>query len=41
MFDLNDDPEELNNIYPSRKSAASDLQVLLNQQLITADRRFK
>jgi len=38
---LNDDPEELNNIYSSRKSVASDLQALLNEQLIKVNRRFK
>jgi len=41
MYDLNDDPEELNNIYSSRKSVASDLQALLNEQLIKVNRRFK
>jgi arylsulfatase A-like enzyme len=41
MYDLNDDPEELNNIYPSRKSAASELQALLRERLVRADRRFK
>jgi arylsulfatase A-like enzyme len=41
MYDLTDDPEELDNIYPFRKSAASDLQALLRERLIRADRRFK
>jgi arylsulfatase A-like enzyme len=41
MYNLNDDPEELNNIYSSRKSVASDLQALLNDQLIKVSRHFK
>jgi uncharacterized sulfatase len=40
MYDLNADPEELNNIYSSRKSVASDLKILLNEELIKADRRL-
>ena len=41
MYDLHNDPEELTNIYSSRKSAASDLRALLNEQLIKANRRFE
>src|SRR5215469_249685 len=41
MYDLTDDPEELDNIYPFRKSAAADLQAFLRERLIRADRRFK
>jgi arylsulfatase A-like enzyme len=40
MYDLNDDPGEMNNIYSSRKSVASDLQGLLNEQLMKANQRF-
>jgi len=41
MYDLHDDPEELNNICFSRKSVASELQALLNEQLIKVNRSSK
>jgi arylsulfatase A-like enzyme len=41
MYDLHDDPEELENIWFSRKSIASELGALLNEQLINVSRSFK
>jgi arylsulfatase A-like enzyme len=39
MYDLKDDPEEMNNIYTSKKSIASDLQGLLNEKLMQVNQR--
>jgi arylsulfatase A-like enzyme len=41
MYDLNNDPEELNNIYFSQKSIASDLKALLSEQLIKVNSRYE
>ena len=40
MYKLNDDPEELNNIYASRKPVASELKALLDEKLITVNNHF-
>ena len=39
MYDLNDDPQELRNIYSSRKDIASDLKALLSQKLVALNRQ--
>jgi arylsulfatase A-like enzyme len=39
MYDLNDDPQELRNIYSSRKGIASDLKALLSQKLVALNRQ--
>jgi arylsulfatase A-like enzyme len=38
MYDLNDDPQELRNIYSSRKGIASDLKALLNEKSVELNR---
>jgi len=39
MYDLNDDPEELRNIYSSRRGIASDLKALLNEKSVQLNRQ--
>lgn len=41
MYDLNNDPEELNNIYAYKKSIASELKALVDEKLQKANKRFK
>lgn len=38
MYDLHDDPEELRNIYSSRRGIASDLRALLNDKAVDLNR---